>query len=134
MPWSVDVKPGSKDTWDGFPEEREEICSFIEQNKIDGVLLLSADRHRSDFLKIERPNGYDFYEFQSSRLTNHHTHPVIKSPGHLFGYNQDCSFGLLEFDTTQPDPQVTLSIVNIDGKTIHSMQVTRSQLSHKSRP
>ena len=29
----------------------------------------------------------------SSRLTNIHTHELV--PGHLFAYNEKCSFGLL---------------------------------------
>ena len=67
VPWSPGVKR-SKDTWDGFPEEREEIFSFIETHHISGVLLMGADRHRSDLRKIKRANGYDLYEVMSSRL------------------------------------------------------------------
>jgi len=48
VPWAAGTKPGSLDTWDGFPDEREKIFSFLEKNKIAGVVLLSADRHRSD--------------------------------------------------------------------------------------
>lgn len=118
---------GSLDTWEGFKKEREEIFSFIEENKIDGVILLCADRHRSDARKIERPNGYDFYEFESSKLTNIHTHDLV--PGALFGYNEKCSFGLLTFDTTLPDPQLTYQIINIDNEPIHTLTLKKSQLT-----
>ena len=128
VPWAFDTKPGSLDPWDGFKEEREDIFSFLEQNKIDGVVLISADRHRSDAWRIERPNGYDLYEFESSRLTNIHTHKVM--PGSLFGYNEKCSFGKLSFDTTQPDPVVTYTIVNIDNEVIHTLSLKLSELSH----
>ena len=70
VPWAENVKPGSIDTWDGFPEEREAIYSFLEQERIDGVVLISADRHRSDAWKIPRENGYDLYDFMSAKLTN----------------------------------------------------------------
>jgi phosphodiesterase/alkaline phosphatase D-like protein len=33
---------------DGYPEEREEIFSFLAKNEIERVVLVSADRHRSD--------------------------------------------------------------------------------------
>jgi alkaline phosphatase D len=124
--WAPGAKPGSRDTWDGFPEEREEIFSYIEKNKIAGVVLLSADRHRSDARKISRPGGHAFYDFLSARLTNFHTHELI--PGALFGYNDKCSFGLLTFDTSRADPQVTYAIVNIDGETIHSLTPNKSEL------
>jgi alkaline phosphatase D len=128
VPWAFDTKPGSLDPWDGFKEEREEIFSFLEQSGIDGVILISADRHRSDAWRIERPDGYDLYEFESSRLTNIHTHEVM--PGCLFGYNEKCSFGKLSFDTTKPDPVVTYTIVNIDNEVIHTLSLKRSELSH----
>ena len=128
VPWAYSTKPGSLDTWEGYRSEREEIFSFLEENKIDGVVLLSADRHRSDAWKIDRLNGYDLYEFESSKLTNTHTHPSV--PGALFSYDEGPSFGLLTFDTSKLDPEVTYQIVSIDDKVVHTITVKRSQLSH----
>ncbi len=73
--------------------------------------------------KIERPNGYDLYEFESSRLTNIHTHGLI--PAAIFGYNEKCSFGMLSFDTTLTDPQITYQIVNIDDGVIHALKLNK---------
>ena len=126
VPWAFGTKPGSRDTWEGYKQEREEVFSFLEDNEIEGVFLLSADRHRSDVWKIERPNGYDLYEFESSRLTNVHRHKLM--PGSLFGYNKKCSFGLLSFDTTLPDPQVTYRIISIDNEVVHTLTLKRSQI------
>ncbi len=128
VPWAMNTKPGSLDTWDGHPEEREEIFSFIEEHQIEGVVLISADRHRSDAWRIERPNGYDFFDLMSSKLTNVHTHRIM--PGSLFGYNQTCSFGMLEFDTTRDNPQVQYRIFNIDNEEIHRMTIYRDQLTY----
>jgi len=128
VPWSYGAKPGSRDPWQGYKGEREQIFSFLEANKIDGVILIAADRHRSDAWKIERDNGYTLYEFESSRLTNIHTHKIM--PGSMFGYNEKCSFGLLTFDTAQEDPQVTYRIVNIDDEIIREFSLRRSQLAH----
>lgn len=137
VPWSLDTKKGTReidgktvsrayDTWHGFQNEREEIFSFIEDQKIEGVLLLSADRHRSDAWQISRLKGYDFYEFESSKLTNRHTHWIM--PESLFGYNEKCSLGLLKFNTIAKDPQVTYQIVNIDNEVINEITIKRSQL------
>ena len=119
VPFSPGVKSGSRDTWDGFPEEREEIFSYIEQKGIDGVLLVSADRHRTDLRRIPRPSATPFYELMSSRLTNMHTHGLVKNARgseFLFGYNDAPSFGLIEFDTTADPPRIELSCIDIDGK------------------
>ncbi len=132
VPWAFGTKPGSRDTWEGYKQEREDIFSFLEENRIDGVILLSADRHRSDMWKIESAlggNGYDLYEFESSRLTNIHTHGLM--PGRLFGYNKKCSFGVLSFDTTIADPEVTYRIISIDNEVIYTLSLKSSQLTHK---
>jgi len=130
VPWAFGTKPGSLDTWEGYMKEREEIFSFLERNHIDGVILISADRHRSDVRKIERENGYALYEFESSKLTNIHTHKLI--PGALFGYNEKCSVGMLLFNTTKSDPEVSFQIINIDNQIIYTLTLKRSQLIHKN--
>ncbi len=140
VPWSFGAKggiqksrrgmvPGALDTWAGFKDEREEIFSLIEKNKIDGVILLSADRHRSDVRTIERLNGYTLYEFESSKLTNIHTHSLV--PSALFGYNKKCSFGLLTFDTALPEPLITYEMINIDNEVVYTLTLKKNQLTHK---
>ncbi len=129
VPWKYDAKgTGVRrlDGWGGYKEERDEIFSWIKHHDIEGVVLLSGDRHRSDAWLVEREDGYDLYEFSSAHFTNQHTHSVLE--GSLFGYNETNSFGLLTFDTESDDPSVTYDIVDIDGFIRHSLTVTRSQL------
>jgi len=127
--WTEYADKGGKDSWWGVKEEREEIFSFIDKEKINGVILLSADRHRSDVYQIKRPDGYDLYEFESSKLTNTHTHPTKKKA--LFSYNTGNFFGLLNFDLTKADPEVTFQCITIDNKSVYSQTLKRSQLQVK---
>jgi len=131
VPMAPKVKPGSKDTWDGYPEERTEIYQYIADQKIPGVVILSADRHRSDAYKVdtEIKGMYPLFEFSSSRLTNQHVHKIIDHS--LFGYNAKQSFGRIDFDLTIEDPTVKYTIINIDGKEIHDLTVKLSQLRFK---
>ncbi len=126
VPWTFFAKGKSRDTWNGFREERKEIFDFLSRNGIDGVILLSADRHRSDLWKIEREGEYPLYEFESSRLTNQHVHKTMKKA--LFSFNAAQSFGVVDFDTTLPDPTVTYRIADIDGKVVFSFTARRSAL------
>ena len=133
VPWSADVKPRSRDTWDGFAAEREEIFSFIEDKRIDGVVLMSADRHRVDIRKTKREKGYDLFEFMSSRLTNVHTHSLVedaKGSEFILGYNKTPAFAKLEFDTTVNPPTLTCRVIDIDNQQHHEYQVTLDQLRH----
>ena len=129
VPWSFDTKGESRDTWNGFRDERDEILGFLQANRIDGVVLIAADRHRSDARRIDRESGYPLYEFESSRLTNMHSHALTS--GTIFGYNEKPSFGLLSFDTTKADPTVTYEIISIDNETVHILTLQESEISHR---
>lgn len=126
VPWVFGAKGDSRDTWNGFQKERGEIFDFITKNKIEGVLLMSADRHRSDAWKIDREDAYSLYEFNSSRLTNQHVHGEMAKA--IFSYNKKQSFGKVSFDFSKDDPTVTYDVIDIDGKTHHSLTLKRSEL------
>lgn len=131
VPWHYDAKGDGTnrvDGWAGYRGERSEIFSWIDEYQLEGVLLLSSDRHRSDAWLTHREGGYDLYEFSSGQFTNQHTHPVLK--GSLLGYNEKPSFGLLDVDTGAEDPTVTYRIVDIDGFIRDSLSVKLSQLRY----
>ena len=110
---------------------QQHIFKFIAKQKIPGVIILSADRHRSDAYKIDTgiDGMYPLYECQSSRLTNQHVHGLIKHS--LFGYNKKQSFGRVDFDLKADDPTFKYTIINIDGKEINSLTVKHSELQFK---
>ena len=139
VPWTFGTKPGRQitargetigayDTWEGFPEEREEIFSFIEENRIEGVYLISADRHRSDAWKIERENGYAFYEASTSHLTKDGEHKLM--PNAIFSHRGKPMFGLLTFDLTLPDAEIVYQVRDIDDRLVDQLIVRLSQLRY----
>ncbi len=129
--WTETADKGGKDSWWGVPEEREEIFSLIDEEKIGGVILLSADRHRTDVYKIKRPNGYDLYEFETSKLTNNHTHATKKEA--LFSYNKGNFFGLIDFDLTKQDPAITFRCITMDDEEVYSLTLKHSRLTHRGK-
>jgi len=128
VPWAYDAKEDSKDTWNGFRSEREEIFNFLADYDINGVLLLSGDRHRTDIRKIERDNGYTMYDFENCKLTNQHTAPY--EPGAIFEYNEKNTYSLLTFDTSKPDPVVVYKPMTIDDEVLYTMTLKLSDLSN----
>ena len=91
--------------------------------------MLSADRHRTDVYEIKRPKGYTLYEFETSKLTNNHTHGTKKEA--LFSYNKGNFFGLLDFDLTKKDPEMTFRCITIDDEEVYNLTLKRSQLQAK---
>jgi len=133
VPWAYGAKAGMSgrfDTWRGYKKERKEIFDFLAENKIEGVVLLSADRHRSDLWKIERDNGYPLYEMESSKLINMHTHECMDDPERIFCYNEKCSFGKVIFNTKSPDPAVRYEIWSIDNEKVEEYTIKLSELKH----
>lgn len=131
VPWAFDAKADSKDTWNGFRDERKEIFDFLADNNINGVLLLSGDRHRTDIRKIDRENGYTLYDWESCRLTNTHVAPL--EHGAIFEYNDKQTFGIIKFDTTLPDPLVTFEPMSIDNEKLYEHKLKLTQLSGKGK-
>jgi alkaline phosphatase D len=117
VPWNFRAKPGSHDTWNGFRKERDEIFELISDKEIRGVVLMSADRHRTEVWEIEWDGSLTLYEFTSSRLTNMHFHDTV--PGAIFSYNDPQSFGILEFNTEKKFPKVLFKIVNLYGEKVY---------------
>lgn len=128
VPWEFETKDDSLDTWNGFPDEREELFSLLESERIGGVVLLSCDRHRSDAYRIPRPNGYDLYDLMSAHFTKpaKNSHPTIDHA--LFSYNKRPAFGLMTFETAGAAPSVRYQIVNIDNESVYSLEIPLADL------
>jgi len=124
--WTEHADKAGRDSWWGVKEERNEIFDFIETENIGGVILLSADRHRTDVYKIERPNSYDLFEFETSKMTNDHTHPTKKEA--VFSYNEGNFFGMLKFDLEKTDPEMTFECITMEDQKVYELTLKRSQL------
>lgn len=57
--------------WGNFPHEVDKLFNLITTSRAKGVILLSGDRHISEFSKININGlGYPVYDFTSSGLTH----------------------------------------------------------------
>ena len=129
--WADGADKGGKDSWAGpwARDERDEIFDLIEEREINGLVLISGDRHRSDIWKIERPKGYPLYEFVSAKVTNQHTHKTF--PNAVWSYNKGNFWGQLNFDFRPDDPVLTFKCVDISGEVVKEFPLPLSELSHE---
>ena len=86
------------ETWGTMPHEVDKLTSLISASKANGVIVLSGDRHISEFSKttIEGVN-YPLIDFTSSGMT----HSYSSFDGELNQYREgevvsDLSFGILK--------------------------------------
>ena len=129
--WADGADKDGKDSWAGTwsRQERDEIFDLINDQKINGVILISGDRHRSDIWKIDRPRGYPLYEFVSAKVTNQHTHKTFDNA--VWSYNEGNFWGLLNFDLRQADPVMTFKCVDSSGEIVKEFPLKLSVLSHR---
>lgn len=129
--WSDYVSDG-KDSWGRWdPEGRERIFSFIEKNRIGGVLLISGDRHGARGFRIPRPSGFSFYEFEAASLGGRKG-PAVTDPEwttQLYGFAEKYAFGEFTIDAGLPDPEVTFRLIQDDGAELYTITLKRSQLT-----
>lgn len=88
------------ETWGNFPKEVEKLKNLIISSKAENVVLLSGDRHISEFSKTRiTALDYPLVDFTSSGLT--HTYKGFTGEPNQFRDGEvisDLSFGLLFFD------------------------------------
>ncbi|MEX2592379.1 MAG: hypothetical protein WD426_06365 [Anditalea sp.] len=94
-------------------EGREEIFSFIEEDNISGVLLISGDRHGARGFTIPRNSGFGFYEFEAASL-GARVGPPATDPAwntQLYGVDGEFAFGEFTYLPSDDDPAVVFRIV-----------------------
>ena len=88
------------ETWGNFPSEIEKLKELIVSSKAKNVILLSGDRHISEFSKKDVDGlNYQLFDFTSSGLNNNWEtfsgEPNNNRVGEVISAK---SFGLLKFD------------------------------------
>lgn len=86
--------------WETMPHQRENLFRIIKNSKAQNVLILSGDRHISEFSKIDLDNlNYPLIDFTSSGLT--HSYNKFSGEPNQFRTGKvvsDISFGVLKFN------------------------------------
>jgi alkaline phosphatase D len=122
--WTVAKGPAG-DAWSAFMTERNEIFDFIAREGVTGVVLLSGDTHVGELNAIPWSDrgGYDLYELVSSPLAQDRRTSWLERRPELRMrevYVGDNNFGVIDVDTTKPDPTITLNLMDTRGNAVWS--------------
>ncbi|MCC7143689.1 MAG: alkaline phosphatase family protein [Candidatus Eisenbacteria bacterium] len=126
---------GRFETFGRYPEERKELLDWIVGQKIDGVVFISGDRHRSELTRVEPPGGYPLYDFTSSSITAgianlKEDDAEWSLPNRVEGtLLLEHSFGLMRFSGPRKERVVTFSAMGKDGTLRWERSVARTELS-----
>ena len=99
---SIQVLSGEHgwETWGNMPHEVDKLTDLLKSTKAKNTILLSGDRHISDFSKKTVDGlSYPLIDFTSSGLTHSSTNNLGEDNKYRIGnlVNQQ-SFGILKFD------------------------------------
>ena len=60
---------GKSESMQRYTAEYNELINFIKNQKINGVVFFTGDRHHSEIIKIDNPNFYPLYDVTLSSYT-----------------------------------------------------------------
>jgi len=91
------------ESWGNFPHEVDKLKHIIKKSKAKGAIILSGDRHISEFsLTPIEGLSYPLVDFTSSGLTHvYRSYSGEYNPYRLGTVVAEISFGLLKFDFDQ---------------------------------
>jgi len=114
-----------------FPVEYEELMNFLKDNKIDGVLFLTGDRHHSEIIKAERPGTYTLYDITVSPFTSGTTMfegAEKNNPYRVFGIEGKQNYAKLSFSGIRGDRKLSVEFFGIKGNKLGEWNVMEKYL------
>jgi alkaline phosphatase D len=119
------------DTWWNFPAEYDEIMSFLKENRINGVIFLTGDRHHSEIIKVNRPGTYPLYDITVSPLTSG-THkfggPEKDNPYRVLGIDEKQNYGKFSFSGPRGDRRLTVDFFGVKGEKLGTWSISEKEL------
>ena len=121
----------SYDKLSRFPVEYDELMSFLKDNKINGVVFLTGDRHHSEIIKVDRPGTYSLYDITASPLTSG-THSFFgaekNNPFRVLGVDEKQNYAKFSFNGKRGDRKMTVIFYGIKGDLLGEWSVTEKEL------
>ncbi len=119
---------GHLDSWTSFAREREELVSFIRDEQIGGVVLLSGDRHFSAGYQI----GGRLMEITAGPLGSRNF-PSKNLPDMFFNFPYGTMCAVFDVDTTTPEPRLALEVYRAGYGRIYERVFTWDEVEGRTR-
>ena len=143
--WSNAASDADRNTWIAYPNDRDGLFSYIRENEIGGVMLISGDDDEAEIkaIPMSRTGGYDLYEFVSSPLAQEPTPDYSEDNPSVIAieepYADTMNFGTLTFNMLDEDPKVSLKVTNVFGENVfpdfelRASELSKGKVSWKSK-
>lgn len=128
MPLQWDI--AANDRWDGYPEARDRLRNFINDNDVDNVWFVSGDFHVSFLSRLEPQGDDNWSRIREIACTSGNENPIpngllsLNPPQFDYGINEVRAC-LLEFDPETDT--VTLRFIRPNGEDAYFVEMTYGQ-------
>ena len=122
------------DGWWDFPVEYQELMNFLKENKINGVVFVTGDRHHSEIIKVDRPGSYPLYDITVSPLTSGtHTFsgPEKNNPNRIFGLDEKQNYARFSFSGKRGERKMTVQYLGLKGENLGEWSVSEKELRNQ---
>jgi alkaline phosphatase D len=117
--------------WANYPAEYQEFLDFIHDNKINGVVFLTGDRHHSEIIKVDRPDSYPLYDITVSPLTSGtHTFggPEKNNPYRVVGIDEKQNYARFSFSGKRNERKLTVEFFGVKGDKLGDWSISENDL------
>lgn len=121
------------ETYAIFPEEKEKLLKLIKDEKIEGVVFITGDRHHSELSKLEREGAYPLYDFTISSFTAG-VSPGKDEPNTLRVTGKladEHNFAIFNISGVRKNRVLKCTVYNVDGKPIWDYSIKESELKNQ---
>lgn len=121
----------SNENYSAWPEERARLLQMIRDERIDGVVFLSGDRHMTELTRLEREGTYPLYDLTVSPLTagpyarGEAEQNTLRVPGTWVGEH---NFAMLAFSGTRKDRVMRITIRDASGQQKWTRELNAAEL------
>lgn len=108
-----------------FAQEKEYLLQRMAEEKIEGVVFLTGDRHHTELSKVEK-NGITFYDLTVSPLTSRPSTVADDevNENRVAGtFVSQRNFGLIEVRGPRKERTLTIRILDANGELIWKQQI-----------
>lgn len=118
-----------------YPEERKRLLESIHQEKIEGVIFMSGDRHHTEISKMERPDAYPLIDITCSPLTSGTHKPKDENNSNQIKDKTyyDRNFGIVQVKGSYKNRELKLSIFNTAGDKAWDYTIRATDLKYKKK-
>ena len=115
-----------------FSAEYNDLMSFLKENKINGVVFLTGDRHHSEIIKVDREGTYPLIDITASPLTSgsHKFGGVEKNnPYRLVGVEDMQNYTKITLKGLKKERVLQVEIFNPKGEKQANWEISLKELS-----